>query len=156
MQGGYAIGKNHGWAGVNFFRAERPLGLFDSNSKRSSHFASHPQTIERGKLVLLHGSHDMTDAGRTSKGIAQQEGKKGSGENPKENTEGFYFHEQCSYEGASYHQGQHNTPCGPTSCSSGEDGLDIGEVKALVVLGKAIVFYGKNMVIAQVERASGQ
>ncbi len=90
------------------------------------------------------------------KDIDQQEDKKRSGENPEENTEGFYFEKERSHEGTGDHQRQDDTPGGPTSCSPGDDGLDIGEVEAFVILGEAIAIHRKDMVISQVERTSGE
>jgi len=144
------------WVDVDFFGAESPLDPFDSGPKYFNYFASHPQAIERGKLVLLHRSYDMTDAGWASKGIDQQEDKKGSRKNPEENANSFFFKEECSHQGTGDHQCQDETPGGPAVCSPGDDGLDIGEVKAFVILREAIVIYTEDMVIGLVERASGE
>jgi hypothetical protein len=145
-----------GLTGGNLFRAESPLDPFDRVPKRSNHFARHPQTIQRGELVLLHRSNDMTDAGRASKGIDQQEDKKGSGKNPEENANSFFSKEEGSHQGTGDHQRKDNTPGAIAFCSPGDDPLDVGEVEVFVVLGEPIAIHGKNMIIAQVERASGE
>jgi hypothetical protein len=98
----------------------------------------------------------MADAGRTPKDIDQQKKKKRSGENPKENTQGFCFYKESSHEKTGNHQPEDDTPSGPASRSPGNDGLDIGKVEAFVVFGETIAIHGENMVIAQVERASGE
>jgi hypothetical protein len=141
---------------VHLFRAECPLDPFDSEPELSDHSACQPQASERWELILLHGSHDMTDTGGTSQDIDKDEDKEGCRENPEENTSTFVFQEERSYQGAGCDQRQDETPGGPASCSSGDDCLDIGEVEAFIILGEAIAIYGKDMVIPQVERASGK
>ncbi len=64
--------------GVNFFRVECPLGPFDCDSESANDPECNPQAIERGKLVLLDGGQDMTDAGWASQEINNHEDKKRS------------------------------------------------------------------------------
>jgi hypothetical protein len=98
----------------------------------------------------------MTDAGGTPQDIDEEEDKEGSRESPEENTSRFFFQKERSHQGTGNDQCQDDTPGGPASCFPGDDRLDIGEVEAFVILGEAVVIYTENMVVPQVERASGQ
>ena len=88
--------------------------------------------------------------------LIKQEGKKRSGENPEENTEGFIFEKERPCKEQAIINARTMLQIGPASCLPGDDRLDIGEVEAFVIFGEAIVIYGKDMVITQVERASGE
>jgi hypothetical protein len=101
---GHGMGNFFILVDVDFFWAECSLDPFDSTPELSNHFACHPQAIERWELVLLHGSHDMTDAGRTPQDIDEEEDKEGSRESPEENTSRFFFQEERSHHGTGDHQ----------------------------------------------------